>query len=151
MSAVAERLNFSILQGAAFPLRGVSTCAGAIPIAVFGRTAVVGGKDPAAALLIDGVGLSRSKLGIDTAPDCRALARFCNSGPVITNLSSANGFLRRAAACAFAAAVVLNAVAGVDCGTRGLAIGNEGFATTLDTAGAVVDICCRVVVSAANT
>ena len=84
-------------------------------IAALGETAVVAGKAPAAALLIDGGGLRRSKLGIETAPDCSALARFCSSGPVMTNLSSPSGFPLRNAACTFAVAVVLEAIA-VVCG-----------------------------------
>ena len=80
-------------------------------IAALGKTAVVAGKVPAAALLIDGGGLRRSKLGIETAPDCSALARFCSSGPVMMNLPSPSGFPLSDAACTFAVAVVPEAVA----------------------------------------
>ena len=133
MSAVAERLNFSIVQGAAFPFLGVSTSGGTGAVAVLGSTAVV----CPASLLKEGGGLKRSKLGIVTVPDCIALARFCSSGPVIRNLSSRSGFFMSVAVCALAAAVVLVATAEV-CGR---AAGSEGFDTTHEIAGAVVDIC----------
>ncbi len=84
-------------------------------IAILGTTAVVAGKAPAAALLTDGGGLRRSKLGIEPVPDCSALARFCSSGPVIMNLSSPSGFPLSNAACTFAVAVVTEAIA-VVCG-----------------------------------
>ena len=80
-------------------------------IAALGKTAVVAGKVPAAALLTDGGGLRRSKLGIETVPDCSALARFCSSGPVMMNLSSPSGFPLSNAACTFAVAVVHEAIA----------------------------------------
>ncbi len=51
------------------------------------------------------------------------------------------------AACALVVAVVL-VVTVVTCGR---AAGNEGFGTTHEIVGAVVDICWSVVVSAANT
>ena len=115
MSAVAERLNFSMVHGAAFPLRGVSAGGGTLAIAALGRTATVAGKAPAAALLTDGGELRRSKLGIETAQDCIALARFCSSGPVMMNLSSPSGFPLNNAACTFAVVVVPEAIA-VVCG-----------------------------------
>ena len=40
MSAVAERLNFSIVQGPAFPFLGISTSGGTFAVAL-GNTAVV--------------------------------------------------------------------------------------------------------------
>ena len=132
MSAVAERLNFSIVQGAAFPFLGVSTSGAIGAVAVLGSTAVV----CPVSLLKEGGGLKRSKLGIVTVPDCIALARFCSSGPVIRNLSSSNGFFMSVAACALAAVAVLVATAGI-CGR---AAGSEGFDTTHEIAGAVVDI-----------
>ena len=97
------------MQGAAFPLRGVSTGGIAAAVAVIGTTAVV----CPASRLKEGGGLNRSKLGIETAPDCIALARFCNSGPVIRNLSSLIGFLMSVAVCGFADTVVLVANADV--------------------------------------
>ena len=143
MSAVAERLNFSIVQGAAFPFLGVSTSGGIGAVAVLGKTAVV----CPASLLKEGGGLRRSKLGIVTVPDCIALARFCSSGPVIKNLSSSSGFFMSVAACALAVVVTLVVTAEVS----GRVVGNAGFDTTHEIAGAVVDICCSVVVSAAST
>jgi hypothetical protein len=112
-------------------------------VTVFGRTAVV----CPASLLKEGGGLRRSKLGIVIAPVCIALARFCNSGPVIKNLSSSSGFFMRVAACALVVIAVLVVTTGV-CDRTG---GNEGFDTTHEIAGAVVDICCSVVVNAART
>ena len=143
MSAVAERLNFSIVQGAAFPFLGVSIRGGMTAVAVLGKTAVV----CPASLLKEGGGRRRSKLGTVIAPVCIALARFCNSGPVIKNLSSSKGFFMSVAACVLAVFVVL-AAAAVFCTT---VAGSERLGTTHEIAGAVVDICCSVVVSAANT
>ncbi len=110
MSAVAERLNFSIVQGAAFPLRGVSTGGIAAAVAVIDNTAAL----CPASRLMEGGGLNLSKLGIETVPACIALARFCSSGPVIRNLSSARGFFMSDAACAFADAVAFTTNAGVE-------------------------------------
>ena len=133
MSAVAERLNFSIVQGAAFPFLGVSISGGMTAVAVLGKTAVV----CPASLLKEGGGLKRSKQGTVIAPVCIALARICNSGPVIRNLSSISGFFMSVAACALAVVEVLVATAG-GCGS---AAGNDGFDTMHEIAGAVVDIC----------
>ncbi len=52
--------------------------------------------------------------------------------------------------CAASVVVVPDAVASVVICAKEVVEGNEGFATTQDIAGAVVDICCRVVVNAAS-
>ena len=116
MSAVDARLNLSTVQGAEFPLRGVSTAGSAGGDAVVDTAALFAigvVTDARAALFITGRGLRRPRSDGESPPRCAVRRNSCRSLLLIRNFSSPGPFFEGVTGGGAAAAGVFAAAGGV--------------------------------------
>ena len=150
MSAVDARLNRSTVQGAEFPLRGVSTARGVAVVETAALFAIGPVADATAALFITGRGLRRTRSEGESPLLCAARRNSCKSLFVIRNFSSPGLFFAGVVGGGADAAVVLTAAgtaailvliaAGADVFAAELAFTALGCAVGAICCGAVTDI-----------